>query len=198
MALSVPQTQIAALNTTRDLGLEEETLRIRCGKQTGALDEVLFGGKSNLSVVVGSGWPWMNCWIHHLEMDVVCGNSDGGDGGNGNGGGGGHAFGSKGNNGIPIVLNFPLPVWEIYDWMVKKRGNVWVASMFESYLLSRGNLSMESCCHGNNCDILLVATMSDWLGCDSFIEGRVTTLWIPMVTPLLACTSPHLLAKTWG
>jgi hypothetical protein len=66
------------------------------------------------------------------------------------------------------------------------------------YLLSRGSLSMENCCHGNNQDMLLVATTSNWLGWDSFIEGGISTQWIPMVTPLLACTSPHLLAKTWG
>ncbi len=106
-------------------------------------------------------------------------------------------FLSKGNNGIPIVLKFPLSVWEIYDWMVEKVSNIWAASTFKSYLLLRGNLSMQSCCHGNNCDMLLVATTCNRLGWDSFVERRVTTLWIHMVTPFLARTSLHLLAKTW-
>jgi hypothetical protein len=95
----------AALNAICNLGLEEETLRIRHGKQTGVLDKVLLGGKRNPSIVVGSGRPRKNYWVHCLEMDVVWGNSDGGDSGNGDSGGGGHAFGSKGNIGIPIVLN---------------------------------------------------------------------------------------------
>jgi hypothetical protein len=66
------------------------------------------------------------------------------------------------------------------------------------YLLSRGNLLMENYCHGNNQDMLLVATTNDQLGWDSFVEGHISTQWIPLVAPLLACTSPHLLAKTWG
>jgi hypothetical protein len=104
---SVPQSRIAALNASHNLnlGLEEETMRIRHGEQTGVLDKVLLSGKRNLSIVVGSRRPWMKCWVCRLEMDVVWGNSDGGDSGNGDSGGGGHAFGSKGNNGIPIVLN---------------------------------------------------------------------------------------------
>jgi hypothetical protein len=110
MELSVPQTRITALNAVCNLGLEEETLCIRRGKQTGALNKVLLSGKRNLSIVVGGRHPWMNCWVHHLEMDVVWGNSDGGDGGNGNGGGSGYAFGSEGNNSIPIVLNCCLSV----------------------------------------------------------------------------------------
>jgi hypothetical protein len=198
MALSGPQMQIAVLNAICNLSLEEETLRIRRGKQTGVLNKVLLGGKINLSIIVGSGRPWMKCWVHLLEMDVVWGNSDSSDGGNGNGGGGSHAFGSKVNNGISIVLNWLLCVWEVYDWMVKKLGNIGVASMVKSCLLSRGNLSMESCSHGNNHDMPLVATISNRLGWDSFVEGRVTTLWIPMENPLLAHTSPHFLARTWG
>jgi hypothetical protein len=71
MELSVPQTQIAALNVIRDVGLEEETLHIRCKEQTGALNEVLLGGKRNLSIIVGGRRPWMNCWVCCLEMDVV-------------------------------------------------------------------------------------------------------------------------------
>ncbi len=43
MASSVLQTRIAALNVICNLGLEEETLRIRRGEQTGALDAVLLG-----------------------------------------------------------------------------------------------------------------------------------------------------------
>jgi hypothetical protein len=57
MASSVPETRIAALNAIHNPGLEEETLRIRCGKQTGVLNRVLLSGKRNSSVVFGGGQP---------------------------------------------------------------------------------------------------------------------------------------------
>jgi hypothetical protein len=57
---------------------------------------------------------------------------------------------------------------------------------------------MEDCCHGNKEDMHLVAMASNRLGWDSFVEGHISTQWLPMVTPQLARTSPHLLAKTWG
>jgi hypothetical protein len=93
---------------------------------------------------------------------------------------------------------FHISVQEIKEWIVKTLGDSGVASTVETYLLSRGDLLMEDCCHGNKEDMRLVATASNWLGWDSFVEGRISTQWLPMVTPLLACTSPHLLAKTWG
>jgi hypothetical protein len=80
----------------------------------------------------------------------------------------------------------------------KTLGDSKVASTVETYLLLRGNLLMDNCCHRNKEDIRLVATASDWLGWDSFVEGRISTQWLPMVTPLLARTSPHLLARTCG
>jgi hypothetical protein len=57
---------------------------------------------------------------------------------------------------------------------------------------------MENCFHGNNQEMLLVAKASDHLGWDSFVEGRIATQWLPTVTPLIARTSPRLLAKLWG
>ncbi len=70
MALSVSQMRTAALNTIRDLVLEEETLCIRRGGQTEVLEDALFGGKGNLSAITGSQ-PWMDCLVRCLEMDVV-------------------------------------------------------------------------------------------------------------------------------
>jgi hypothetical protein len=57
---------------------------------------------------------------------------------------------------------------------------------------------MESCVHVSNQDMLLVAMTSNRLGWDSFVEGRIVNQWLSLVTPLLACTNPHLLENSWG
>jgi hypothetical protein len=93
---------------------------------------------------------------------------------------------------------FCITVQEIKEWMVKTLWDIGVALMVKTYRLLRGNLSMEICCHGNNQDILLVVTTSNQLRWDSFVHGCISTHWIPIVTPLLAHTSPDLLAKMWG
>ncbi len=70
MASSVPRMRTVALNAIRDLVLEEETLCIRHGGQTEVLEDALFGGKGNSSAITGS-WPWMDCLVRCLEMDVI-------------------------------------------------------------------------------------------------------------------------------
>ena len=49
-----------------------------------------------------------------------------------------------------------------------------------------------------NQEMLQVAKISNQLGWDSFVEGSVITQWLQLVMPFLACTSPHLLVKSWG
>jgi hypothetical protein len=93
---------------------------------------------------------------------------------------------------------FCISVQEMKEWFVKTLGDFEIASTVETYILSRGDLLMEDCCHGNKEDMHLAATVSNWLGWDSFVEGPISTQWLSMVAPLLVHTSPHLLAKTWG
>ncbi len=57
---------------------------------------------------------------------------------------------------------------------------------------------MESCIHGRNQGMLQVAKLSNRLGRESFVEGWIITQWLPLVTLLLAHTSPRLVAKSWG
>ncbi len=74
---------------------------------------------------------------------------------------------------------FCITVQEIKEWMVKTLGDFGVALMVETYLLLRDNLSMENCCHGNDQDMLLVATTSNRLGWDSFVEGCISISGYP-------------------
>jgi hypothetical protein len=96
-----------------------------------------------------------------------------------------------------ILPDVGIPV-AIVSFSYRCLSDFGVASTVKTYLLSRDDLLMEDCCHGNKEDMHLVATASARLGWDSFVEGRISTQWLPMVAPLLARTSPYLLAKTWG
>ncbi len=66
-----------------------------------AINGVLFGGgrRTTLSGPTIRRWPWMDCLVRCLETDSVKGDGCGGGGGNQ-----GNAIGSKGGNGILVVL----------------------------------------------------------------------------------------------
>jgi hypothetical protein len=46
--------------------------------------------------------------------------------------------------------------------------------------------------------LMAVARESDRLGWDSFLEGRITSLWLLMVLPMLRKLSKSLLPPSWG
>jgi hypothetical protein len=66
------------------------------------------------------------------------------------------------------------------------------------YLLARSETPMIDCIHGANPGLIAMAKESDCLGWDSFIEGRITSLWLPLVSPMLRKSSRSLLPPSWG
>ncbi len=62
---------------------------------------------------------------------------------------------------------FRVLVAELREWLATTLGELMVSSMVESYLLSRGEVTMVSCLHGNCNDLRHVAECSDRLGWDS-------------------------------
>jgi hypothetical protein len=72
-----------------------------------AINGILFGGggRTTSSGPDVSGWPWMDCLVRCLEMDYAKGDGCGGGGSNQ-----GDAIGSKGSNGILVVLHCLLSV----------------------------------------------------------------------------------------
>jgi hypothetical protein len=72
-----------------------------------AIMGVLFGGgrRTMLSGTAVGGWNWMDCLVRCLETDYVKGDGCGGGGGNQ-----GNAAGSKGGDGISVVLRCLLSV----------------------------------------------------------------------------------------
>jgi hypothetical protein len=93
---------------------------------------------------------------------------------------------------------FKIWVQEITNWMEKTLGNIAVVRIVQSYLQGRGLVSMESCSIGSDEAILELLRASDWLGWDSFIEGRIPVLWLSVVAPLLLLNCLYLFVKSWG
>ena len=73
-----------------------------------------------------------------------------------------------------------------------------VSLMVQSYLLSRGEVTMVSCLHGNCNDLRHVAECSDHLGWVSLVEGWVSSHWLELVAPFLWRQLQYLLQKAWG
>ncbi len=57
---------------------------------------------------------------------------------------------------------------------------------------------MIDCIHGVNPDLMAVARESDRLGWDSLLEGRITSLWLSLVCPMLHKSSHSLLPPSGG
>ncbi len=73
-----------------------------------------------------------------------------------------------------------------------------IAATIRMYLLARGSITMTSCVHGNNADLSTAAAVSDCLGWDSFIEGRIVMHWQMVMTPFLLRRTSALLPSFWG
>ena len=81
---------------------------------------------------------------------------------------------------------FWISVSELCSWVNETLGNTNIASTIEMYLLARGTVTMSSCLHGNNTDLLTTTSVSDLLGWDSFIKGRIVTQWQTVATPFFS------------
>jgi hypothetical protein len=89
-------------------------------------------------------------------------------------------------------------VQDLGRWMVKTLGKKNVSAMVTMYLLSQGETLMTDCIHGENQELINVARESDRLGWDSLLEGRITTLWLPLASQLLSKLSRSFLPLSWG
>jgi hypothetical protein len=93
---------------------------------------------------------------------------------------------------------FRILVRKVHTWLVATLGENTIASMVEEYLLGRGRVTMESCLYGTNDDMSVVSMMSDRLGWDRFLEGRILEHWLVVVSPLLSHRPLQLLPESWG
>ena len=93
---------------------------------------------------------------------------------------------------------FQLSVKELHKWMTETLGEHSTAATIEAYLLARGESTMLSCVHGNNQQLIKLAQLSDRLGWDSLLEGRIATYWLEVTAPLLNRDGQFLLPEVWG
>jgi hypothetical protein len=93
---------------------------------------------------------------------------------------------------------FCVSVVELWEWLATTLGELMVSLMVESYLLSRGEVTMVSCLLSNCDDLRHVAECSDCLGWDSLVEGRASFHWLELVAPFLWRRLQYLLPKGWG
>jgi hypothetical protein len=93
---------------------------------------------------------------------------------------------------------FRILVSKVHTWLVATLGENTIASTVEEYLLGRGRVTMESCLYGTNDNMSVVSTMSNRLGWDSFLEGRILEHWLVVVLPLLSHRPLQLLPELWG
>jgi hypothetical protein len=86
---------------------------------------------------------------------------------------------------------FHITVRKLYTWMVEIMGNHAVASMVEVYLLARGGTAMQSLMHGMSVDMSVICG-------ESLLEGRISSHWLVLISPLLQCQPKNLLPFSWG
>ena len=93
---------------------------------------------------------------------------------------------------------FNITVKDLCEWLEKTLRERYISETVKMYLLARGETLMIDCVHGVNPDLMEVARKSDRLGWDSFLEGRITSSWLPMVLPMLLTSLHPLLPPSWG
>jgi hypothetical protein len=57
---------------------------------------------------------------------------------------------------------------------------------------------MASCVYRTNEDMAMISKMSDCLGWDSFLEGRILEHWLAAASPFLSRSTLQLLPVSWG
>jgi hypothetical protein len=93
---------------------------------------------------------------------------------------------------------FKITVCEVRTWVEATLGTSMIASTIEEYLLGRGLVTMESCVHGTNEDMATISKLSDHLGWDNFLEGKISVHWLAHASPFLSRSPLQLLPVSWG
>ena len=91
-----------------------------------------------------------------------------------------------------------LTVRTLTSWMVDTGVDVVLVDMIEEYLLAQGEKTMTECLRLGNADYELLAECSDRLRWDSLLEGRISSLWIQIMKPVLLDSRLYLSPRKWG
>jgi hypothetical protein len=86
---------------------------------------------------------------------------------------------------------FKILVCEVCTWLEATLGKSTTASTIEEYLLGRGQVTMESCVNRTNEDMATISKLSDHLGWDNFLEGKILVHWLALASPFLSQSPLH-------
>ncbi len=91
-----------------------------------------------------------------------------------------------------------VTVRALVNWMAATQVDPVLVSMVREYLLAQGSKLMTDCLHLDHEEYQQLADETDKLRWDSFIEGRLSSKWITVVTPQLKTSSLYLKPSRWG
>jgi len=86
---------------------------------------------------------------------------------------------------------------DVINCLVDISVDIELIELVETYLLAQGEKTMTQCIAYTNSRYELLAQVQDRLGWDSFVEGRISTLFLETVKPFLEKSRRRSLVK-WG
>ena len=76
---------------------------------------------------------------------------------------------------------------------------MWILiDMIEEYLFAQGTKQMIDCLQGPDTNFEVLAEVTDRLGWDCLLEGRVSKVWLEVVSPMLHESGTYLSPTRWG
>ena len=91
-----------------------------------------------------------------------------------------------------------LSVRDLADWMASTLVDPALVDMVERYLLAQGELSWREALEYEEPDFVILADVSDRLGWDCFVEGRIASYWLQVMKPILTDSHLFLNVERWA
>ena len=89
-------------------------------------------------------------------------------------------------------------VGRITEWMTSTYVDPVLVDIVERYLLGQGTLTMVDCLDYDASPYHALAAATDILQWDSFVEGRISTLWLDIMKPVLLEVRSRIPLEKWG
>ena len=89
-------------------------------------------------------------------------------------------------------------VRQLSAWLGDTMADPAMIDMIKTYLLAQGTKTMSECLPITSTDLELLAASQDKLGWDSFLEGRISKLFLQVMKSLLLESRRYLSTERWG
>ena len=88
----------------------------------------------------------------------------------------------------------------LIDWMYATFADPVLIDMVQEYLIAQSSKTMEDCLHIELTEYVELARATDLLCWDSFVEGRLSPLWLDIMKPVLLRNKSrlHMSPRKWG